>query len=466
VTGAAPLTIADAQDALRSGAVTATELAERAFAASDAVDERLGVYLATFRDHALEAAARVDRVLADGDEPGPLAGIPIGVKDIISTLEGPTTGQSLILDPGWGDGVGDAEVVRRIRAAGAVITGKTTTMEFATGIPDPAKPFPIPRNPWNPDYWAGGSSSGSASGVATGAMLGAVGTDTGGSIRGPATFCGISGLKPTFGRVPKTGCVPLGYSLDHVGPMARTARDCAILLTVMAGHDARDVCSVDEPVPDYLAALTGDLSGVTIGVDRLARIRPDREPALDAALDAVLAGFTRLGATVVEVSLPLWLEMLAAVRVTAQSEAFAYHRPDLIERWSDYFVGTRTGVGVGPAYSGADYVQAQRVRRVAQRMLATLFDDVDLVVTPTTSLSAMPVAELESYPERAWAMHTGYWNATGNPAISIPSGFGETGMPFGLQIAGRPFDEAAVLRAADAYQRVTDFHLAIPPIAR
>src|SRR5882757_9881193 len=244
-----PLTLTEAAAALRAGTTTSRRLDELALATADAADAEL--------------AAGVDR--------GPLQGIPFGVKDILAMAEGPTTAQSDVLDPAWGAGR-DAPVVARLKAAGAVLTGKTSTMEFAIGMPDGSKDFPVPRNPWNPATWPGGSSSGTGAGVAAGMFYAGLGTDTGGSIRIPAAFCGITGLMPTFGRVPKSGCVPLGYSLDHIGPMARSAEDCALMLQAMVGHDASDVTSLDVPVPDYLAALTGDLTGVRIGVDRLSRI--------------------------------------------------------------------------------------------------------------------------------------------------------------------------------------------------
>jgi len=463
------LTIADAQTALRDGTLTATELLREAYATADAVDETLGIYLSRFDETAQAAAAAIDAAFAAGEDPGPLAGIPLGIKDIISTTEGETTAQSLVLDRAWGAGVGDAVVVSRLRAAGAVITGKLTTMEYATGVPDPAKPFPIPRNPWNTDYWTGGSSSGTGNGVAAGAILGGLGTDTGGSIRIPSAFCGITGLKATFGRVPKSGCVPLGYSLDNIGPMARSARDCAIMLNALAGYDASDACAVEVPTEDYLAGLDGDLSGLTIGLDRLLGKAPTRDPAVDAALDAVVDVLTGLGATVVDVELPLWQELNAATRITSRSEAFAYHAPDLRSRWGDYFSATRTGVGAAIAFTGADYVQAQRVRRVGQKAVASLFETVDLIITPTSSVAGWKIDELDSMADRFGAMHTGYWNALGNPALALPMGFSGQpragGLPLSLQIIGRPFTESLVLRAGDAYQRVTDWHVLTPAAA-
>jgi aspartyl-tRNA(Asn)/glutamyl-tRNA(Gln) amidotransferase subunit A len=462
------LTISDALDGLRENEVTATELVEKAIETGTSLDDELGIYIARYDEQAREAAAAADAVYAAGDEPGLLQGIPLGIKDIITTVEGETTAQSLVLDRSWGPAIGDAVVVRRMREAGGVITGKTTTMEYATGVPDWTKPFPIPRNPWNTEHWTGGSSSGTGNGVAAGAFLGGLGTDTGGSIRIPAAYCGISGIKATFGRVPKSGCVPLGYSLDNIGPMARSARDCAIMLQVLAGHDPSDACAVDEPVPDYLAGLTGDLTGLRIGVDSLGQhVGEDADPATVASLEAAIAVLAGLGATVTGVELPYYAEMNAATRVTSRSEAFAYHAPDFTSRWGDYFRSTRTGVGSAVAFTGADYVQAQRVRRVGQKAVAGLFADVDVIITPTASIGALSLADLADLTG-GWfrSMHTSYWNAVGNPALSVPMGFTAAGLPLGMQVVTRPFDEATALKVGEAYQRVTDFHIAQAPLAR
>ncbi len=282
---------------------------------------------------------------------------------------------------------------------------------------------------------------------------------------------GTTGLMPTFGRVPKFGCVPLAYSLDHIGPMARSARDCALMLQVLAGYDPSDVTSLDMPVPDYLRALTGDLTGLRIGIDRLARVSGDAEdPALPAVFEDAVAVLADRGAGVEEVELPYFTEMTAASMVIMLSEALAYHLPDLRKHWSDYSAGTRTMVAAGAFYSGADYVQAQRVRRVAQRALATLFDEFDLVVTPTSGAGALSISELAKTlevikPDAFGPIHTQFWNAVGSPVAAIPVGFTADGLPLGLQLAGRPYDEATVLRAADAYQQATDWHLQRPPLA-
>jgi aspartyl-tRNA(Asn)/glutamyl-tRNA(Gln) amidotransferase subunit A len=456
------LTITDAAAALRAGDVSSVELTGAAIAVADAHDERLGVYLARFDESALAAAAAADAELAAGVDRGPLHGIPLGIKDIIATDEGETTAQSLVLDRAWGR-QGDAPTVARLRSAGAVIMGKTTTMEYAIGTPDTEKPFPVPRNPWDPEHWTGGSSSGTGGGVAAGMFLGGLGTDTGGSIRYPATSCAITGLKQTFGRVPKYGCVPLGYSYDHIGPMARSAADCAAMLAVIAGHDARDATSVDRPVDDYLSGLTGSLEGMTIGVDGLLAASRLTVPELGAVLDAAVAVLVAAGATVVPVELPLYQELTSAAFLGFSAEACAYHLPDLQSRWADYGAGTRMAVATGALVSGADYVQTQRVRRVGQRKVAELFREVDLVVTPTSAMGA-PAIEGLAFQEIVDALHTPYWNAVGNPAMSVPMGTTAAGLPLGLQICGRPFDEASVLAAGHAFQLRTDWHLAVPPL--
>src|SRR5579859_7957822 len=310
-----PLSVQEAAARLRTGELTSVELTAAVYQRADEFDARVGTYLARFDDQALGTAALADKELAAGVDRGPLHGIPVGVKDILAAREGPTTAQSLILDPAWGAGK-DAPIVKRLRDAGAVITGKLTTMEFAIGMPDPTKPFPIPRNPWDLRTWPGGSSSGTGSGIAAGMFLAGIGTDTGGSIRIPAAFCGVSGLMPTFGRVPKSGCTPLGYSLDHVGPLARSAWDCAAMLGVLAGYDPSDPDCADVAVPSYVDQLDGSLAGLRLGVVRENHFPADGDPALPGAFEAALKALESLGATLVEVTLPLYPEMSVAMMVT------------------------------------------------------------------------------------------------------------------------------------------------------
>ncbi len=455
-------TIADAAVALRNGEITSIDLTRAAIAAADSLDGRLGTYLARFDDTALAVAERADAQLRAGTDRGPLHGIPLAVKDIIATDEGPTTAQSLILDPAWGRR-GDASVVQRLRAAGAVITGKTTTMEFAIGIPDESKPFPLPRNPWDLDTWAGGSSSGTANGTAAGLFFGGLGTDTGGSIRLPSAFCGTTGLKPTYGRVPKDGCVPLGYTFDTIGPIARSARDCAAMLSAIAGSHADDPCTTDDPVPAYSDHLSGSLAGLRIGVDRLEGVAADTDPAFPRRFEEALGELVAAGAVIEDVSVPYYAELTSVALLATAAEAFAYHRDDLRERWFEYGSGARMAIAAGAFLQAPDYVQLQRVRRVGQRAVARLFRRVDLIVTPTATVPAIPF-EPPSYERLIDAIHTPAWNAIGGPVLALPIGANAAGLPLSMQICGRPFEEGTVLRAGDAYQRRTDWHRAVPPV--
>jgi aspartyl-tRNA(Asn)/glutamyl-tRNA(Gln) amidotransferase subunit A len=459
-----PLTVTDAAARLRAGELTSVELTRHCIAAADHLDGELGTYLARFDDEALAGAARADAELAAGTDRGPLHGIPVGVKDILAMAEGPTTAQSLVLDPAWGEGK-DAPVVARLKASGAVITGKVTTMEFAIGFPDGTKPFPIPRNPWDVATWPGGSSSGTGNGIAGGMFLAGIGTDTAGSIRIPAAFCGTSGLMPTYGRVPKSGCVPLGYSLDHIGPLARSARDCGAMLGVIAGFDASDPSCVDRPVPDFTAGLDGRLDGLRVGVERTHHFPEGSDSALAGCFNAAVDALTALGADVVEVTLPYYGEVSTAVIVTMAAEALAYHRNDIGARGEDYFAGTRQILELGALASAADYVQAQRVRRLAQAKLADLFATVDVIASPTCAIGS-PSYELldrEGIMTVFPLIFTAYWDGVGNPVLVVPMGFTEAGLPLSLQLAGRPFEEAMLVRTGDAYQRATDWHLRVAP---
>jgi aspartyl-tRNA(Asn)/glutamyl-tRNA(Gln) amidotransferase subunit A len=458
---ALPLTVTAAAKGLRDGSYTSVDLVQAMQRRADVLDPVLASYIVRTDETALAAAAIADAELASGLDRGLFHGIPIGIKDIIATAEAPTTAQSLVLDPAFGAS-GDAVVVSRLRAAGAIVMGKLTTMEYAIGTPDPSKGFPTPRNPFNHEHWTGGSSSGTGNGVAAGLFLAGLGTDTGGSIRLPAAWCGISGLMQTFGRVPKSGCVPLGFSYDHIGPMTRSARDAAAMLAVLAGHDESDPSSIDRPVDDYLAALTGDLTGLRIGIDSSFLHRPGCDPKVSECLRDAVAVLIDAGATVTEVRLPLWDEVTTSMMV-GLAEAAAYHLGDLRTRWDDYGRPTRHTIGLAVLATAADYVQAQRVRRVGIRAVAEMFETYDLVITPTALTGAPALAGLD-FEAMLPDVLTPYWNAVGNPAISIPAGLTAAGLPIGLQIAGRPFDEATVLRAADAFQRATDHHLVESPL--
>lgn len=459
------VTIQSAVQRLEAGETTAVELTRNALANADAFDAQLGVYMRRDDATALAAAEASDVARAAGEPMGPLAGIPVGIKDIITTREGPTTCQSLVFDSSSMSG--DATVVERLRAAGAVIVGKTTTMEFAIGTPDPEKPFPIPRNPWRPDTWTGGSSSGTGGGVASEMMLAGLGTDTGGSIRIPAANCGITGLKATFGRVPKDGCAPLGFSLDHIGPMTRSAYDAALMLNVMAGHGPLDPSSSSEPVVDYTAGLTGDLRGVTVGIDTLERVYTDAaaRAELTEAFGELKARLTEAGARVVPVQLPHYTQVATASMMLMIVEAAAYHSADLRDRWHDYSRGLRECLSMATLYSSADVVQAQRIRRVGVQAAHDLLRTVDVIATPTTTGGALTFAEVE----RMWdgpgdTNLTGYWNGLGNPTLALPFGFTADGLPLSVSLTAAAFDETAALRVGHAFQGATDYHLQRAPM--
>ena len=461
-----PRTIASAAATLRSGEATSVDLTGEALERIGALDARLGAFIAVNEAGAMQQAAQADADFAAGIDRGPLQGIPFGIKDILATRDQPTTANSLILDPAWGEGR-DAVVTERLRAAGAVIMGKLVLSEFALGRPDEEKPFPIPRNPWRLDRTPGGSSSGTGIAVSTGMVLGGLGTDTGGSVRFPAAYCGHTGLKVTYGRVPKWGCVPLGYSLDSIGPMARSSYDCAAILNVIAGHDPRDPTASIEPAEDYLEGIEAGVAGLRVGVPRAYFFdHDDLDPEVRAATEAVVETLADLGAEVVDVELPHSDVAKEANTVTMLAEAFAYHRLDMgSARWTEYGRGARTMIGRAALYSAADYIQAQRFRSWYAKQAARVMAGVDVLVTPTTPEPAAPYSpDIDFTLRMTMPSYVGPFNLLGYPALALPSGFSsEFGLPLSAQIIGAPFAEALVLRAGYAYQQVTDWHLQVPP---
>jgi aspartyl-tRNA(Asn)/glutamyl-tRNA(Gln) amidotransferase subunit A len=457
-----PSTIAEAGDWLRTKRISSVELTREMLARAHAAQESVSAFLAFTDDTALEAAQQADRELASGDGRGPLHGIPLAVKDLLATRDAPTTASSRVLDPAWGQR-DDATVVRKLRDAGAVLLGKLALHEYAIGWPDASTGIPFARNPWDLSRAPGGSSSGTGAAVAAGLILGGLGSDTGGSIRGPAAYCGISGLKPTFGLVSKEGCVPLGYSLDHVGPMARTMRDCALLLQTLAGYDAADLCSANAPVPEYAGALNGSLQGVRIGVPRAYFFdAPELNSEVRSAVEQAIADMQRAGASVRDVVLPHASIARSAQRVIMLGEAYAYHEGDLQSRPEVYGRWTRLQLVSGALYTAADYVQAQRVRTLIKAEVEDAMRDVDVLVMPT-AIGTAPT--FEGYDPDALLKAPSLmamWNLTGQPAASICCGFSDAGLPIGMQLVGGAFDDSMVLRVGDAYQQVTDWHTRTP----
>jgi len=462
-----PSTITEAAEWLRAGRITAVALAEALLARSHAAQDTIAAFNTITDDAALTAARQADADFAAGIDKGPLQGIPLAVKDIICTVDAPTTANSPNMDLSWGEGR-DATVVKKLRAAGAVMMGKLGLHEYATGWPDPATGFRIPKNPWDLSRTPGGSSSGTGAAIAGGLILGGLGTDTGGSIRGPASYCGISGMKQTFGRVSKAGCVPLGYSLDHIGPMARSARDCALMLQVIAGYDPADETSVDLPVPDMLGLMDGSLAGVRVGVPReFFFTLPELDPEVKTAVETAIALMANAGATVVEVNLPHADVAWMAVRITSSCEAYAYHLPDLQTQPEKYGKYARRSIMFSTLFTGSDYVQAQRFRSVFNaECRAVLGPQADVLIVPTMTDVAPTFAGYDVGTSRISPGFTPPWNLTGLPALSIPCGFSEAGLPIGMQVVGKAFDEPTVFRVADAYQQLTDWHRRVPEIAK
>jgi aspartyl-tRNA(Asn)/glutamyl-tRNA(Gln) amidotransferase subunit A len=437
---------------IMAGRVTSVALTEACLERIKTFDGRIESFV-HLAEGALEQARHCDREIATGRWLGPLHGIPVGIKDLYLTADMPTGAGTKA--PGVSFPRVDAAAVARLRKAGAVFLGKTTTHEYAWGTVTPPT-----RNPWKTDRVPGGSSGGSAAAVAAGFCIAATGSDTGGSIRIPASLCGVVGLKPTFGRVSRAGIVPHTWSLDHGGPLARTVADSAILLQVLAGFDPADPASQDRPVPDYGEALGKEIRGLRVGVCRnhfFGRNQADVEAALETAIRD-LAG---QGAAIREFRIPRLDLSLGAIFAIELSSSTAYHDAALrAGRTRHYQPDVRALVEIGRFVTGPDYLKAEQFRRLLMEDYRRAFAEVDVVVGPTTPLTAWPVGqwtvEIAGRPESvlaaSWRLTYPY-NLTGLPAISVPCGQDRDGLPIGLQIAARPFEEMTVLRVAHAYER-------------
>jgi len=449
-------TAAAASRALVAGRVTASALVEASLARIAAHDRRLNSFVLVLADEARRAARAADRARKAGRARGPLHGVPFGLKDIYETADIRTTAHSrLLLDhvPKR-----DSTVARKLGAAGAILIGKLATHEFATGGPAYDLPFPPARNPWNLDHFTGGSSSGSAAAVAAGLIPLAMGSDTSGSIRGPAGYCGIAGFKPTYGVVSRSGVIPLANSLDHCGPMAWTVEDCAVLLDAIAGPDPADPAGADRPYKSVRRGLTGGIAGMRIGVIRHFFERDiASDPQTAAATEAALKVLRKLGAKLVPVSLPPHQDWDACCRIILYAEAYAIHERDLAERPERYAAITRARLFSGQVVSAADYVQALRWRRELCLRYAAAMDGLDAVVTGCTLNPAPLIDEMAKPPffSPKGRLVMAPFSLTGAPALSVCSGFSSDGLPLSLQIAGCPFADPTVLRIGHAYEHAT-----------
>jgi aspartyl-tRNA(Asn)/glutamyl-tRNA(Gln) amidotransferase subunit A len=359
----------------------------------------------------------------------------------------------------------DAFTVAKLKAAGGVVMGKLATHEFAFGGPSFDLPWPPARNPWDTTRFTGGSSSGTGASVPAGLVLGGTGSDTGGSIRGPAAYCGLAGIKPSYGLCSRAGILPLAFSLDHAGPMAWTAEDCAIMLQAMAGHDPADPASASPPIPDYRKALTGDVKGLRIGLIRhFYTTDNEANAATRDAIDVAAKKFEEMGASVREITLSPLAEWAACGVMIMMAEAYAIHEANLRARFTDFGEIFRDRMALAGLWSAADYVQAVRRRRELIDELDRAMQGLDLVMTAAAPTEAPKIDEVPKFAIMERPSLTMPFNVTGSPAMSVCCGFTEAGLPLSYQIVGGRFADATVLRAADAYERATPWRSRRPAI--
>jgi aspartyl-tRNA(Asn)/glutamyl-tRNA(Gln) amidotransferase subunit A len=447
-------TIAEASRQIAAKKVSPVELAKEHLARIERLNPAVSAFIAVTPERALsDARAAEDRIMRDGPK-SPLEGIPIGHKDLFNTAGIRTTAHSRLLQ----DNVpaSDATIVTKLAEAGTVMLGKLAMYEFALNGSPYDMPWPPARNPWNLEHSTSGSSSGTASAIAAGLIMGGSGSDTGGSIRSPAALCGTSGIKPTYGRCSRAGAIPLAYSLDHIGPMAWTAEDCAILLQQMAGFDPVDPCSVRVPVPDYRAGLGMGVKGLRIGVVRHffeedSPVSAETQQGIEASVDI----FRSQGAVIRDVTLSPLRTYNATNRVIMNAEAVAIHEHWLKSRFSEYSERLRNRLVLATTLTSSDYIQALRRRRELCHEFATVMADVDLLVTAMSTGEAPRVDEISPWDGLIGLNFAAPWNLTGCPAMTVCTGFGPKGLPLAVQIGGRPFAEGTVLCAAHMLERLT-----------
>lgn len=458
------LTLVEAMAMVRRKTVSPVELVQAFVARIERLNPALNAFITVTAEQALQQAREAEAEIQKGHWRGPLHGMPLALKDLIDTAGIRTTAASAVFK----DRIPaeDAEVVRRLKAAGAVLLGKLNMHEFAYGGTSVPSYYGAVHNPWNLARIAGGSSGGSAAAVAAGLCVGALGSDTAASVRQPAAYCGVVGLKPTYGRVSTRGVIPLSWSLDHIGPLCRTAADAALLLEAIAGYDPLEPSSVDRSADGYANAMDAGTAPLRIGLVR----RPyfdDLDPDIEAALNASIKELASITAGVRDVELP-YTNVLMTI---ASAEAYAFHKPYFTQTPQLYQAMTRQRLERAAGISAADYVNARRDMERLRWKADNAFSSVDLLVTPTTAIAAISIESgyldppLPSDGTPVEIRNTHMFDVLGLPAISVPCGFTRDGMPIGLQIAGPRFSESRVLTLARAYQQVTDWHTRAPLLA-
>jgi aspartyl-tRNA(Asn)/glutamyl-tRNA(Gln) amidotransferase subunit A len=456
------LTLAEAARLISVRKLSPVEYTESLLARTEALEPQLNAFITRTQDVAMAAARTAEAEIMRGNLRGPLHGIPFALKDIYDTAGILTSGHSRTCIDRVPDK--DATTVARLKAAGAVLTGKLATHEFAHGGPSFDLPWPPARNPWNTAHFTGGSSSGSGAGVAARLVPASLGSDTGGSIRGPAGLCGIAGLKPTYGLVSRAGVLPNSYSYDHCGPMARTSQDCALLLNAIAGYDRADPASSPRPVGDFANGIDGGVKGLRIGVVRHFWEKDlPINAELSAALDAALEVLRKLGARTEDVTMRP-LQAYSDVKIVmAETELFSLHLPELIARTGVFGQDFRARSLAACLFTSEDYVRASRERRAMIEEMQPLYHRFDLLVTANGS----PAPRLDAHDPLAFWQRPNFtspFNCTGGPALALLCGFSKDGLPLSLQIAGRPHEDALVLRAGYAYEMGTGFFKRAPGV--
>ncbi|HKZ52484.1 MAG TPA: amidase [Candidatus Acidoferrales bacterium] len=453
---------------IRKKDLSPVELLEAILTRIERFDSQLNSYITVLADSARAEARQAEKEILNGHYRGPLHGIPVSIKDLFATRGARTTCGSKVLADWVPDY--DATAVARWREAGAVIVGKTNMHEFAYGVTNNNPHYGPVRNPWDLERVPGGSSGGSGAAVAASLCTASLGSDTGGSIRIPSAVCGVVGIKPTYGRVSRYGAIPLAWSIDHVGPLAKSVEDAALLLAALAGPDPKDTTGSDRPVPDYTQGLSGEVGGVRLGIPEQYFFE-HVDPEILTAVQQAIRSLEQLGASAQPVSLP-HLENCAAMEAhITLAEATSYHEPHMRTRIDDYGDGVRIDLEAGRYLLATDYVKSQRARALLLEVFGRAFEQVDVIVSPT--LPAFPPLIGELYVQSgdlrehvidAFLRFSIPYNLTGLPAISVPCGFSSSGLPIGLQIAGRAFDEPTVLRVAHAYEAHTEWHLRKPSL--
>ena len=447
-------TIAEAARLIEKRELSPVELVDSRLERIGRLDGKLHSFIRVLADEARADARAAEAEIVAGKYRGPLHGIPIGLKDIYETAGVPTTGHSKVMQEHVPKA--DAFSVAKLREAGAIIVGKLATHEFAFGGPSFDLPWPPARNPWDTTRFTGGSSSGTGAAVAAGLVLGGTGSDTGGSIRGPAAFCGIAGIKPSYGLISRGGILPLAFSLDHAGPLAWTAEDCAIMLQAMAGHDPADPASADVPIPDYRASLRKNVKGLRIGLVRHFYERDNEaNTATRQAIEAAVKVLEGLGCAVREISLSPLADWAACGITIMLAEACAIHEANLRRCFTDYGEIFRDRMALAGLVAGADYVQALRRRRELIDELDRAMAGLDLIITAAAPSEAPPIDAVGKFSIFERPLLTMPFNVSGSPAMSVCCGFTEAGLPLSFQVVGKRFDDATVLRLAHAYEQAT-----------